>query len=139
MQPPKLKRRHSRTYLIAPHALQARMQSKWQTITTVISFRLTFPRFLQLMLASYHGHVELTTLLLSLGANPNLLNDRQQSCLSGAIFKNETAIIQLLLDHLADPDLGNPSGAKACEIFGRGDLWNAAFEFAREKIKAKAA
>lgn len=91
------------------------------------------------MLASYHGHVELTKLLLSHNANPNLLNDRHQSCLSGAIFKNETEIVQLLLDHLADPDLGDPSGAKACELFGRGEMWKDAFEVTREKIKAKSA
>lgn len=92
----------------------------------------------QLMLACYNGKIEATKLLLTHGANPNILNDRQQSCLSGAIFKNETEIIQLLLDHLADPDVGDPSGAKACEIFGRGSLWDEAFAVVREKIKAKA-
>jgi ankyrin repeat protein len=53
---------------------------------------------LQIMLASYHGHLSLVTLLLQHGADPNTLNDRGQSPLAGAVFKNEEEIINALLE-----------------------------------------
>lgn len=49
----------------------------------------------QLMLASYHGHAELVKLLIEHGADPNRLNDRGQSPLAGAVFKNEEAVIEV--------------------------------------------
>jgi Ankyrin repeats (many copies) len=49
------------------------------------------------MLASYHGHLPLVQLLLQHGADPNTLNDRGQSPLAGAVFKNEEEIIKALL------------------------------------------
>ncbi|MEF2550670.1 ankyrin repeat domain-containing protein [Aurantimonas sp. A2-1-M11] len=63
-----------------------------------------------LMLASYHGHVELTQLLLTRGADPSLTNDRGQTPLAGAAFKGETGIAQLLLDHGASVDGTGPDG-----------------------------
>jgi ankyrin repeat protein len=53
---------------------------------------------LQIMLASYHGHFPLVALLLQHGADPNTLNDRGQSPLAGAVFKNEEEIIKALLE-----------------------------------------
>lgn len=50
------------------------------------------------MLASYHGHLDLVRLLLRHGADPNTLNDRGQSPLAGAVFKNEEDIIKALLE-----------------------------------------
>jgi len=50
------------------------------------------------MLASYHGHLPLVHLLLQHGADPNTLNDRGQSPLAGAVFKNEEEIIKALLE-----------------------------------------
>ena len=50
------------------------------------------------MLASYHGHVALTRLLLEHGADPNILNDKGQSPLAGAVFKNEEEIVRVLLE-----------------------------------------
>jgi ankyrin repeat protein len=50
------------------------------------------------MLSSYHGHLPLVRLLLSHGADPNTLNDRGQSPLAGAVFKNEEEVIWALLD-----------------------------------------
>ena len=73
------------------------------------------------MLASYHGRVALVqellhpstasskTTLKRKSANPNVLNDRMQSCLAGAIFKDETEIIKLLLAAGANPDIGKPT------------------------------
>jgi ankyrin repeat protein len=47
------------------------------------------------MLAAYHGHAELVKLLLQNGADPNRVNDRQQSPLAGAVFKKEDAVVQV--------------------------------------------
>ena len=48
-----------------------------------------------LMLAAYHGHAELVKLLIEHGADPNRLNDRGQSPLAGAVFKNEDLVIMV--------------------------------------------
>ena len=84
------------------------------------------------MLASYHGHLPLTRLLLQHSADPNRLNDRQQSPLSGAIFKGEDAIVEALLDGGADPRVGNPSAIDAVNIFGQQEKWGRRLE---EKVK----
>ncbi|KAI5476556.1 hypothetical protein MNV49_007503 [Pseudohyphozyma bogoriensis] len=84
-----------------------------------------------LMLATYHGHAALTSLLLSHGADPNRLNDRGQSPLAGAVFKNETEIINLLLEGGADPYWGQPSAVETAGIFGKSEEWREKFEGAR--------
>ena len=62
-----------------------------------------------IMLAAYHGHAELVRQLAAAGADVNLLNDRGQSPLAGAIFKKEDAVIDALLD--AGPWIDIASGA----------------------------
>lgn len=47
------------------------------------------------MLASYHGHPELVKLLMRYGASPNVLNDRGQSPLAGAVFKKEDGVVEV--------------------------------------------
>jgi hypothetical protein len=47
------------------------------------------------MLAAYHGHAELVKLLIQHGADPNRVNDRGQSPLAGAVFKQEPAVIDV--------------------------------------------
>jgi ankyrin repeat protein len=49
----------------------------------------------QIMLAAYHGHAPLVKVLLQHGANPNSLNDRGQSPLAGAVFKNEEEVVEV--------------------------------------------
>jgi ankyrin repeat protein len=68
------------------------------------------------MLASYHGHAPLVSLLLDHGADPNRLNDRGQSPLAGVVFKNEKDVIELLLEAGADPDIGQPSALEATKV-----------------------
>lgn len=91
-----------------------------------------------LMLASYHGHLGLTQLLLEHGADPNMLNDRGQSILAGALFKQEEAIAKNLLEHGADPDIGLPSAASSAVMFKVENVWNVAFEEARQRRQAAA-
>lgn len=89
------------------------------------------------MLAAYHGHSALVSLLTSHGADPNTLNDRGQSPLAGAIFKNEKEVIQALLDGGADPDLGTPSATEAVRMFKVGGEWGKVFGEAREKLNVR--
>lgn len=52
------------------------------------------------MLAAYHGHSNLVRFLIQRGADPNRLNDRQQSPLAGAVFKKEDDVIEVSCDPL---------------------------------------
>ncbi len=56
-----------------------------------------------LMLASYHGHLDLTACLLDHGAGPDQRNDRNQTPLAGVAFKGGLEIAKLLVSHGADP------------------------------------
>ncbi len=71
------------------------------------------------MLAAYHGHAPLVSLLVQYGADVNRLNDRRQSPLAGAVFKNEREVIQALLKGNANPLLGEPSAMDACKVISR--------------------
>jgi ankyrin repeat protein len=59
----------------------------------------------------------LVRLLLSKGGDPNLLNDRLQSPLAGAIFKGEQAVVEVLVEGGADPDAGQPTARMSAEMF----------------------
>ena len=63
-----------------------------------------------LMLASYHGHKEMTRLLLERGGDPQLANDRGQIPLAGAAFKGDVEIARLLVEHGAEIDACGPDG-----------------------------
>ena len=79
------------------------------------------------MLAAYHGHAPLVSLLLAHGADPNTLNDRLQSPLAGAVFKNENEVVEVLVAGGADPDWGRPSAMEAIAVF-RKEEWRERFE-----------
>ena len=89
------------------------------------------------MLSTYHGHAPLSRLLISHGADPNRLNDRGQSPLAGAVFKNENEIVDLLLQAGADVDLGRPSAWEAVELFKKTDEYGEKFSRQKEKLKSE--
>lgn len=76
-----------------------------------------------LMLATYHGHAPLVKLLLQHAADPNIVNDKNQSPIAGAIFKNEVECTELLVRGGADLDLGTPSARDTAKIFGSAEKW----------------
>ena len=88
-----------------------------------------------IMLAAYHGHAPLVSLLLSHGADPNTLNDRGQSPLAGAVFKMEREVIEALLEGGADPEWGTPSALEAVDMFKQEELWGQRFREAKGKGK----
>lgn len=77
-----------------------------------------------LMLASYHGHADTAAVLLSKGADPDVLNDRGQSVMAGAVFKNHEDVVRVLHsgEHgkKADVWLGQPSAVDAAKMFRLG-------------------
>lgn len=75
-----------------------------------------------LMLAAYHGHADLVTRLAARGADVDLVNDRGQTPLAGAVFKQDTATVRALVAAGADPDLGTPSARETAQHFGAEEL-----------------
>lgn len=75
-----------------------------------------------LMLSAYHGHLASVQVLLKRGADANKANDRGQTPLAGAVFKNEPDIARALLNAGADPDAGTPSAAETARMFGKEDM-----------------
>jgi len=73
------------------------------------------------MLAAYYGHESAVAALIARGADVDRHNNRGQTPLAGAVFKNETTIIELLLR--ADADLaGSPSALETARFFGKEQL-----------------
>lgn len=72
-----------------------------------------------LMLAAYHGHAPLVEFLAAQGAKVDLLNDRGQSPLAGAVFKGFDDVVSVLVAAGADPDAGTPSARESAQFFGR--------------------
>ena len=77
-----------------------------------------------LMLASYHGQAAVVDVLIAAGASVDLTNDRGQSPLAGAVFKDENEIVALLVAAGADPDAGSPTARETAAMFGRNSLFN---------------
>jgi uncharacterized protein len=74
------------------------------------------------MLASYYGHESTVAALVERGADIDRHNNRGQTPLSGAVFKNETTIMELLLQAGADPLAGSPSALETARFFGRDEV-----------------
>ncbi|TGN19994.1 ankyrin repeat domain-containing protein [Leptospira idonii] len=78
-----------------------------------------------LMLSSYHGHSDLTRILLGFGADPNAKDASGNSILMGVAFKGNVGLAQILIEAGADPDYISPSGQSALQMavmFGRKDM-----------------
>ncbi|KNZ57058.1 hypothetical protein VP01_2253g3 [Puccinia sorghi] len=88
-----------------------------QTIINDINFVLMCAGNNLLMLAAYHGKAELVRFLLSRGANPDRLNDRGQSAVSGAVFKGWTEVVKALLEAGADIRAGKPNAIDCAYLF----------------------
>ncbi|KAH8928919.1 ankyrin [Atractiella rhizophila] len=70
------------------------------------------------MLSAYRGHPSLLQVLLEeFKADPNRLNEKNQSPLAGAIFKGEKECVRILARNGADWDAGTPSAREAVGVF----------------------
>ena len=69
-----------------------------------------------LMLACYHGHLDVARALLEHGGDPELMNDRGQTPLAAAAFKGDAATVRLLLEHGANVDGHGPDGRTALTV-----------------------
>jgi ankyrin repeat protein len=74
------------------------------------------------MLATYYGHQAAVAALIARGADVDRHNNRGQTPLAGAVFKNDTTIIELLLEAEADPLAGSPSALETARFFEREEL-----------------
>jgi uncharacterized protein len=74
------------------------------------------------MLAAYYGHEATVAALIARGADVNRHNNRGQTPLAGAVFKNETTIMDLLLSADADPLAGSPSALETARFFGKDEV-----------------
>lgn len=72
-----------------------------------------------LMLASYHGHLDTTKMLLEKGADANASNDRGQSIIAGAVFKGYDKVVKELFEKDADVRLGQPNAVDSARMFKR--------------------
>jgi ankyrin repeat protein len=62
--------------------------------------------------------------LLEHGADPNRVNDRGQSALSAAVFRQNAETVTALLAAGADPDVGTPSAVATAEFFRLPEMAN---------------
>jgi len=69
-----------------------------------------------LILAAYHDHPATVRALLERGADTARLNDRGQTALVAAVFKQSAAVDDLLSSG-ADPGLGSPSARATAQFF----------------------
>ncbi|KAL7005788.1 hypothetical protein EMMF5_004704 [Cystobasidiomycetes sp. EMM_F5] len=77
-----------------------------------------------IMLAAYHNHPKLVSELIKRGGDVNILNDRGQSPLAGAIFKGYDEVVEVLVkEGNADIRAGKPTAVECAAMFKR---WEAA-------------
>ena len=75
-----------------------------------------------LILACYHVHLDTVRALLARGADTARINDRGQTAVGAAVFRQAGAVVQALLDAGADPRLGRQSGYAVAEVFQLSDM-----------------
>ncbi len=74
-----------------------------------------------LILAAYHDHPDTVAALLAEGADTSRVNDRGQSALTAAVFRQSDAV-ELLLAAGADPSHGSPSPIEVAQFFDLPDM-----------------
>ncbi len=75
-----------------------------------------------LILAAYHCHVGTVEMLLGRGADTERVNDRGQTALGAATFRQQREIVQLLLDAGADPNAGGRSALEVAAFFELAEM-----------------
>lgn len=70
-----------------------------------------------LILSAYHLQAETVRELISRGADHGRVNDKGQTALAAAVFRQDEAIVTALLEAGADPDLGPRSAVAIAEFF----------------------
>jgi uncharacterized protein len=88
------------------------------------------------MLAAYYGHESTVAALIARGADVNRHNNRGQTPLAGAVFKNETTIIELLRGADADPLAGSPSALETARFFCKDELTRQLLQHIRSRRSA---
>jgi hypothetical protein len=75
-----------------------------------------------LLLAAYHMHLDTVRALLTRGADTARINDRGQTAVGAAVFRQAGPVVQALLDAGADPRLGRQSGYAVADVFELPDM-----------------
>jgi len=70
-----------------------------------------------LILAAYHGHPATVRALIELGADTERVNDRGQTALGAAVFRQSVEIVETLLSAGADPQGGGRSAVDVATFF----------------------
>ena len=75
-----------------------------------------------LILAAYHDHPETVRMLLARGADPDRVNDRGQTALGAAVFRQSRASVESLLEHGADIHAGGRSAVEIAAFFNLDEM-----------------
>lgn len=76
-----------------------------------------------LMLAAYHNHPSLVSALLQRGSDPNILNEKGQSPLAGAVFKGHEEVVRVLVEEgKADVRNGRPNAVECAAMFRKWEI-----------------
>jgi ankyrin repeat protein len=67
--------------------------------------------------AAYHDHGDTVDLLLERGADTERVNDRGQTALGAAVFRQSAGVVQALLRAGADPHGGGRTAVEIAEFF----------------------
>jgi hypothetical protein len=70
-----------------------------------------------LILAAYHDHPDTVAMLLAREADVARVNDRGQTALGAAVFRQGTPSVTALLEAGADPDAGGRSANEIAQFF----------------------
>jgi ankyrin repeat protein len=75
-----------------------------------------------LVLAAYHRRPDTVAMLLARGADHGRVDDRGQTALGCAVFRQDEASVRALLDAGADPDAGPRSARQVAQFFGLAEM-----------------